>query len=107
VILFEGITKSQKIPAAWKQSFLVPLYKGKGNFDSPVGYRPLSITSIGYRLYMKCLTKALMMNLERMSRIRLGVLSDSQMGFRTGRGCYEAIFMAIMGFGEGWDGWAG
>ena len=73
-----------KVPSDWEQSFIVCLYKGKGDALKRGNYRSLK------------LTEHVMKVLERIvdSLIRqLVSIDDSQFGFVTGRGTTDAIFV--------------
>ena len=79
-----SIIKDGKVPADWEESFIVCLYKGKGDALDRGNYRGLK------------LTEQVMKILERIidSVIR-GMVSidDSQFGFVPGRGTTDAIFV--------------
>ena len=82
--LAAAIIRDGKVPSDWEQSFIVCLYKGKGDALERGNYRGLK------------LTEQVMKFLERIvdSLIRQVVsVDDSQFGFVPGRGTTDAIFV--------------
>ena len=82
--LAAAIIRDGKEPSDWEQSFIVCLYKGKGDALERGNYCGLK------------LTEQVMKVLERIvdSRIRqLVSIDDSQFGFVPGRGTTDAIFV--------------
>ena len=82
--LAAAIIRDGKIPSDWEQSFIVCLYKGKGDALERGNYRGLK------------LTEQVMKVLERIvdGLIRQVVsIDDSQFGFVPGRGTTDAIFV--------------
>ena len=79
-----AIVHDGKVPSDWEQSFIVCLYKGKGDALERGNYRRLK------------LTEQIMKILERIvdGLIRqLVSIDDSQFGFVSGRGTTDAIFV--------------
>ena len=84
-VLAAAIIRDGKVPSNWEQSFIVCLYKGKGDALERGNYHGLK------------LTKQVMKVLERIvdGLIRqLVSIDDSQFGFVPGRGTTDAIFVA-------------
>ena len=81
--LAAAIIRDGKVPSDWEQSFIVCLYKGKGDALERGNYRGLK------------LTEQVMKVLERIvdSLIRQVSIDDSQFGFVPGRGTTDAIFV--------------
>ena len=82
--LAAAIIRNGKVPSDWEQSFIVYLYKGKGDTLERGNYHDLK------------LTEQVMKVLERIvdSLIRqLVSIDDSQFGFVPGRGTTDAIFV--------------
>ena len=82
--LAAAIIRDSKVPSDWEQSFIICLYKGKGDTLDRGNYRGLK------------LTEQVMKVLERIvdSLIRQVVSTDhSQFGFVPGRGTTDAIFV--------------
>jgi len=75
------------VPDAWRCAEVLPLYKGKGAQADANNYRPISLTSCVAR----CLEGLIHARLYPLSE-RLGMLSERQFGFRTGRGTQDALF---------------
>ncbi|MEW8582762.1 MAG: reverse transcriptase domain-containing protein [Candidatus Thiodiazotropha endolucinida] len=79
-----SVIRDGKVPADWERSFIVCLYKGKGDALDRGNYRGLK------------LTEQVMKVLERIADglIRQVVtIDDSQFGFVPGRGTTDAIFI--------------
>ena len=82
--LAAAIIRDGKVPSNWEQSFIVCLYKGKGDALERGNYRGLK------------LTEQVMKVLERIADglIRQVIsIDDSQFGFVPGRGTADAIFV--------------
>ena len=75
-----AIVRDGKVPSDWEQSFIVCLYKGKGDASERGNYRGLK------------LTEQVMKILERIVN-QLVSIDDSQFGFVPGRGTTDAIFV--------------
>ena len=83
--LAAAIIPDGKVPSDWEQSFIVCLYKSKGDVLERGNYRGLK------------LTEQVMKDLERVvdGLIRqLVSVDNSQFGFISGRGTTDAIFVA-------------
>ena len=79
-----AIIRDGKVPSDWEQSFIVCLYKGKGDALETGKYRGLK------------LTEQVMKVLERIVDGLIGQVvstDDSQFGFVPGRGTTDAIFV--------------
>ena len=82
--LATGIIHDDMVPTDWEQSFIVCLYKGKGDALDKGNYRGLKLTEHTMKI------------LERIvdGLIRQVVsIDDSQFGFVPGRGTTDAIFV--------------
>ena len=73
-----------KVPSDWEQSFIVCLYKGKGNALERGNYRGLKLTE----QFMKILERIV----DGLIR-QLMSINDSQFGFVPGRDSTDAIFV--------------
>ena len=74
LIYFKSLRKG-KLPLAWKHSVVVLLLKS-GSRNSPLNYRPFSLTSVCCKIMERILASHIMDNLEQNE-----VLSDKQFGF--------------------------
>lgn len=45
-LMFQRSIHSSKLPDAWKQACIIPIFKGKGSHDDVTNYRPISLTSV-------------------------------------------------------------
>ena len=82
--LATAIIRDGKVPTDWEESFIVCLYKGKGDVLDRGNYRGLKLTEQAMKI------------LERIvdGLIRQVVsIDDSQFGFVPGRGTTDAIFV--------------
>ena len=85
IILFNKIIKTEKSPEDWSKMIITPIHK-KGDTLNADNYRAIALLSI----LEKVLCKILMC---RYSHIIEESMSDSQFGFRPGRGTIYAIFI--------------
>ena len=82
--IFNGVIREGKIPADWRKSWLVNVYKGKGDGLACGSYRRIKLLDQVMKILQRVLKK----------RIRERVtLDEMQFGFRTGRGTIDAIFI--------------
>ncbi len=65
----------------------MPLFKGDGSQLDPDNYRQLAISSVVVKLFEKILDRRIQV------WERVGLLSDLQGGFRTGRGTVDQLFV--------------
>ena len=79
-----AIIHDGKVPSDWEQSFIVCLYKGKGDALERGNYRGLKLTE----QVMKILERTV----DGLIR-QLASIDDSQFGFVPGRGTTDAIFV--------------
>ena len=82
--LAAAIIRDGKVPSDWEQSFIVCLYKGKGDTLERDNYHGLKLTE----LVMKILERIV----DSLIR-QLVSIDDSQFGFIPGRGTTDAIFV--------------
>ena len=75
-----------KVPEEWRDALLVPVPK-KGDLTQCDNWRGISLLDTMGKLFDKVLQR-------RLQEMAEGVLSDSQCGFRSGRGCVDLIFSA-------------
>ena len=76
---------SDGCPQAWKDGLIIPLYKGKGPADLCDNFRGITLLSVPGKIYARLLQRRLLAFAERR-------VSETQNGFRPGRGCTDAIF---------------
>jgi hypothetical protein len=85
--VFKECMKAGDVPETWKTSKTVFLYK-KRDSSLPSNWRPITITSCLYRLYMAMNATFMQMKMHKQDNIR--IFSDSQKGFVAGvPGCIE------------------
>jgi hypothetical protein len=90
--LFKRCLREGDVPDTWKQSKTVFLYK-KGDSSAPNNWRPITITSCLYRLFMSMNATFIQMKMHKQDNIR--IFSNSQKGFVAGvPGCMEHAVMA-------------
>ena len=78
------ILNEESIPEDWKNSVLVPLYKGKGDPKECGSYRGIKLLEHGMKIMERVL--------ERRLREKLNI-DEMQFGFMPGRGTTDAIFI--------------
>ena len=78
--LFNFFVQKGKVPKAWKQANVVPIYKGGVKpKDDVASYRPVSLTSFLCKVIEKLISVRIMKYVDEQ-----GILSDNQFGFRSG-----------------------
>ena len=77
-IIYEKSLYSGQLPAIWKSSVVIPIFKKGTRFD-PLNYRPISLTSVCCKTMERILAGHIYDYLEGNS-----LLSSSQFGFRKG-----------------------
>jgi hypothetical protein len=89
--VFKKCIKEGNVFDTWKQSKTVFLYK-KGDSSQPCNWRPITITSCLYRLFMAMNATFIQMKMHKQNNIR--IFSNSQKGFVAGvPGCMEHAVM--------------
>jgi len=78
------VLNGDSIPEDWKNSILVPLYKGKGDPKECGSYRGIKLLEHGMKVLERVLEKRLRQKLN---------IDEMQCGFMPGRGTTDAIFM--------------
>ncbi|KAJ0183487.1 hypothetical protein K1T71_001463 [Dendrolimus kikuchii] len=87
--LFELITRiwqSGVVPQEWKDATICKLYKGKGDSSDCGSYRGIALLSAAGKVLAHIIN-------QRLSALSERILSESQCGFRPGRGTVDAIFV--------------
>ncbi len=84
--LFRKIWEDVDTPEDWSKLLINPIHK-KGGKLNPENYRAISLTSVPCKVFCKVI-------LLRIEGIIEEFMSESQFGFRTGRGTADAIFVA-------------
>ena len=81
--LFSKIFRQEKMPDSWRNSTMVPIYKGKGDIQDCTNYRGIKLISHTMKIYERIIEQ----------RIRnKTVMSEEQFGFMPGKGTIDAIF---------------
>ncbi|KAK3882552.1 hypothetical protein Pcinc_013084 [Petrolisthes cinctipes] len=84
--LFKKVWYLEDTPDDWSKLLINPIHK-KGDKQNPENYRAISLTSVPCKVFCKII-------LLRIEGILEESASESQFGFRTGRGTIDAIFIA-------------
>ena len=79
-IIYQNSIFNGTFPSAWKRARIVPIYKGKGSYDCPDSYRPVSLCNILDKCLERLIYDQLTVYLEQNK-----LLSNIQHGFRKGR----------------------
>ncbi|EYC43100.1 hypothetical protein Y032_0503g2638 [Ancylostoma ceylanicum] len=82
---FNNITRSAKMPEAWRDSIIVPIFKRKGDAMNCTNYRGIKLIAHTMKIYERLLD----MRLREMVEI-----SPDQFGFVPERSTIDAIFIA-------------
>jgi hypothetical protein len=89
--LFGACIRCSKVPQTWKRSRTVFLYK-KGEVTLPENWRPITITSCVYRIFMSMISEFIQQHIHKSGRRK--IFSASQKGFVMGiQGCMEHAVM--------------
>ena len=83
--IFNQAWQERKVPQDWQRAVVVPIWKNKGSKKECSTYRGISLLSHVGKMYAKILEQRIRHKVEPL-------LSESQFGFRKGRGCTDAIF---------------
>ncbi|VFQ93984.1 unnamed protein product, partial [Cuscuta campestris] len=82
--LFNVIFRTARMPDEWRESLLVPLFKGKGDIQSCENYRGIKLLSHTMKVWERVIE----------FRVRKGVcISENQFSFMPGRSTTEAIHL--------------
>ena len=84
--IFRQIWEDGVTPEEWSKSLINPIHK-KGDKLNPENYRAISLTSVPCKVFCKIILMRMEGQIEEF-------MSESQFGFRTGRGTTDAIFVA-------------
>lgn len=87
--LFNRVFEQEKVPREWAKAEMVTIYK-KGDKADPSNYRGIALVNNITKIFPQTLKVRLERYLEKS-----GILPESQMGFRKGRGCNECIFALV------------
>lgn len=85
--ILKQIWKKGVLPKDWKTNIIVPIFK-KSDQEQTENYRGVSLLCTAYKIYAEVIRKRLEEKMERKE-----VLSESQTGFRKGRGALDNIFI--------------
>jgi hypothetical protein len=98
IVLFNLIVKKREIPSDWKCSTIKMIHKKGGDANSPIAYRPISITSC----LMRLLEKIVLSRIEKFLKIS-NILIKEQSGFRAQRQTRDNLFTLIQKATEGFN----
>ena len=79
------IWKDEVVPQEWIDAVLVPIPK-KGDITKCDNWRGISILSVAGKVFTKLLD-------QRLAKFADSILSETQAGFRRGRGCIDMVFV--------------
>ena len=89
VDLFSLIWREEGVPQDFKDASIIHLYKRKGDHACCDNHRGISLLSVAGKVLARVLLNRLTQHVDE-----LGILPESQCGFRTGRGTTDMIFSA-------------
>ena len=84
--LVVAVWRSEAVPQEWIDAVIIPLPK-KGDKTLCDNWRGISLLSVAGKVFVKVIER-------RLAEFSEGVLSETQAGFRRGRGCTDMIFVA-------------
>ena len=87
-VLIEKIGSTCEIPEGWKRGKLVPIWKGKGDKKDIKRYRGVVVMDTLCRAFAGIIERKLTEEIETKN-----LLSETQFGFRTGRGAMECVYI--------------
>ena len=79
--LFRKCIEDGQIPSIWWEATITSIYM-KGIRHSPSSYRPISLTSISYKIFQRVIKEKMLQHLQSNN-----LVSRSQHGFLHGRSC--------------------
>src|SRR4029077_17641644 len=82
--LFNKLLADGKIPDDWKRSWMVPVYKGKGDALECSSYRGIKLLEHAMKVFERVVERKLRSSI---------TIDEQQFGFRPGRGTTDAIFI--------------
>ena len=82
--LFNSIMNTEQIPSAWRQSILIPMFKGKGDIQECKNYRGIKLLSHTFKIWERVVDR----RMRQCTNIH-----ESQFGFMPGRSTTDAIFI--------------
>ena len=89
---------SHSFPLIWKPSSIIPIHKMGKPLDSPVSFRPISLTSCVSKLFERIILSRLLFFLESNF-----ILSPRQAGFRSGRSTLDQILYLSYSISDGFN----
>ena len=88
--LFNAILYHERIPDSWRESLIIPIYKGKGKDKSdPASYRPISLIPCFCKIFEKLLINRVQ---NFLSRENSSFPNIQQQGFQKQLSCITAAF---------------
>ena len=87
-LLFNLSLRFGMVPDAWRESLVVPIFKGKSRCD-PLNYRPVSLTSVCCKSMERVVVSKLVEYMESNE-----LLSPRQFGFRKARSTEDQLLLA-------------
>ena len=87
--LFTQTLECGTVPRELRDAIISPIFK-KGDVHNPANYRPVSLTSIVYKVMERILCKHILDHLERH-----GALTSFQHGFKHGRSCETQLLLTM------------
>ena len=86
--LFNTIFDSGQVPESWAIGDILPIYKNKGNINSPENYRPITLLSCLGKLFTSIINDRLYKFAEKYE-----ILCPNQAGFRKGLSTIDNLFV--------------
>jgi len=97
-MIFNRSLMEGRLPEDWKIATIIPIFK-KGVRTDPGNYRPVSLTSVPYKLMERVLRSRILEAVERNNPLR-----KEQHGFRKGRSCLTDLLEVLEDWTQKSDG---
>ena len=59
---FNSIMNTEQMPSAWRQSILIPIFKGKGDIQECKNYRGIKLLSHTFKIWARVVDRRMTMN---------------------------------------------
>ena len=82
--LFNCIMNTEQMPSAWRQSILIPIFKGKGDIQECKNYRGIKLLSHTFKIWERVVDRRMRQSTN---------IHESQFGIMPGRSTTDAIFI--------------
>ena len=93
-LLFQKSLHEGVLPSVWRQAVVVPVFK-KGSRAEPTNYRPIAKQCTALKVMEKAVMASVVSHVEG-----LGLLSERQFGFRSGRSVTQQLLFSLTAWSQ-------